>query len=127
MSSHHVLLIEPDRLTGRLYQQALERAGWHADLAHSAQEAILSADAITPDVVVMEADLAGHSAAAFLYEFRSYIDWRDVPVILHTSVAPTRLEPFAEALRQLGVRDILYKPQQRLQMLINRVSEYIPT
>lgn len=121
-----VLLIEPDRLTGRVYQQALESAGWHTVLAHSAQDAVLAADATTPDVVVMEADLAGHSAAAFLYEFRSYADWRDVPVILHTSTTPARLEPFAEALKQLGVREILYKPQQRLQMLINRVSEYVP-
>lgn len=121
-----VLLIEPDRLTGQVYRQALEHAGWHTALVHSAQNAVLAADAARPDVVVMEADLAGHSAAAFLYEFRSYADWQDVPVILHTGVTPARLEPFAEALKQLGVREILYKPQQRLQMLINRVSEYIP-
>jgi DNA-binding response OmpR family regulator len=121
----HVLLIEPDRVTGRVYQRALEHAGWRTVLAHSGQDAILAADAATPDVVVMEADLAGHSAAAFLYEFRSYADWRDVPVILHTGITPARLEPFAGALKQLGVREILYKPQQRLQMLINRVSEYV--
>lgn len=122
----HVLLIEPDRLTGRVYQRALESAGWHTDLAHSAQDAVLAADAIKPDMVVMEADLAGHSAAAFLYEFRSYSDWREVPVILHTSIAPARLEPFAEALEQLGVREILYKPQHKLQTLVHRVSEYMP-
>lgn len=121
-----VLLIEPDRLTGQVYRRALEYAGWRTVLAHSAQDAVLAADKAAPDVVVMEADLAGHSAAAFLYEFRSYADWQDVPIILHTGIAPARLEPFTEALRQLGVRDILYKPQHKLQALIHRVSEYMP-
>lgn len=121
-----VLLIEPDRLLGRVYAQALERAGLAVDLAHNAQDAIFAADAATPDVVVMEADLAGHSAAAFLYEFRSQSDWLEIPVVIHTNMPPARLEPFANALRQLGVCDVLYKPQQRLHMLINRVSEYIP-
>lgn len=121
-----VLLIEPDRLLGRVYQRALEQAGFAVDMTSCAQDAIFAADEATPDVVVMEADLAGHSAAAFLYEFRSQQDWQNVPVVVHTGVPPARLEPFARALEQLGVREILYKPQQRLQMLINRVSEYAP-
>lgn len=121
-----ILLIEPDRLLGKIYQQALEQAGYIVDRAGNAQDAIFAADEAGPDVVVMEADLAGHSAAAFLYEFRSQQDWQHVPVVVHTGVPPAQLEPFARALEQLGVQEILYKPQQRLQMLINRVNEYAP-
>lgn len=119
----HVLLIEPDKILGRLYAQALERAGHTVDHVRSAQTAIVAADERRPDVVVTEMQLATHSGAAFLYEFRSYSDWMDIPVMIHTLVPPTRLAAFTRAFKELGVSAQLYKPQTSLRQLVTAVQE----
>lgn len=120
----HVLLVEPDRSLGEIYVQALERAGHSVHLVRSAQTAITVADVQRPDIVVVELELAGHSGTAFLYEFRSYSDWLRVPIIVHTVLPPPRIAPYREALAELGVVEVLYKPQTSLQKLVQVVGSY---
>lgn len=122
-----VLLIEPDALLARTYQAALEMAGHTVMVRAGAQAAITAADQEHPDVVVMELQLIQHSGVEFLYEFRSYADWIEVPVIILSHVAPGDLAGAYETLRdQLGVRQYLYKPQTNLRTLVRSVAELVP-
>lgn len=127
MNSSHVLLVEPDLVLGRLYSQALERSGYEVSYVADAQSAINAADTKYPHVVVLEMQLALHSGAAFLYEFRSYIDWLDVPVVLHTLIPENRLRPYQRALAELGVSDVLYKPETSLQSLLSVIRNRCTT
>ena len=93
-----ILLIEPDRVLADSYVRALQSAGHEVNAASGAQAAILAADAIQSDLVVMEIQLVEHSGIEFLYVFRSYIDWREVPVLLHTNVPPAEFDGSRELL-----------------------------
>lgn len=126
MKKSHVLLIEPDLILAKTYKKALERTGYMVSHEADAQSAINAADTRKPNIVLLEMQLAVHSGAAFLYEFRSYSDWFDVPVILHTLIPTERLRPFQKSLRELGVQEILYKPETSLQNLLSVIAKHTP-
>lgn len=120
-----VLLIEPDRILGQTYTRALRRAGHKVRLVSSAQAAVYGVDTVRPDVIVLELQLPVHNGVEFLYEFRSYSEWLDIPVVVHSFVPP--YEVAAPTLqRELGVRQFLYKPATSLARLVAAVAVYDP-
>jgi DNA-binding response OmpR family regulator len=119
----NILLIEPDNVLGQTYSQALEQAGHHVRLMHGAQSAVRSADAQKPDIVVLELQLVGHSGVEFLYEFRSYPEWHNVPIILHTMVPPQSLTISEALIEQLRISAYLYKPSTSLRKLVSTIAE----
>lgn len=123
-----ILLIEPDKLLADTYVEALRSAGHEVNAAGSAQAAILAADAIEPDLVIMEIQLVEHSGIEFLYEFRSYPEWQGIPVLLQTNVPRAEFADSWQLLNQeLGVRDYLYKPRTSLKQLIAGINACLPT
>jgi DNA-binding response OmpR family regulator len=121
-----ILLIEPDRLLAESYVQALLLANHEVQAAGSAQAAILSADAIPPDLVILELQLVGHSGIEFLYEFRSYQDWQETPVVVQTHVPQHEFIDNWQLLEQeLGVREYLYKPRTSLEQLLSAVNAHL--
>lgn len=120
-----VLIIEPHSVLAQTYAKSFELAGLVALVASSAQEAVDVADGQLPDVVVLELQMSNHSGLEFLHEFRSYSDWRNIPVIINTNIPISRLNSNPEALKQLGVRQVLYKPRTTLKELIREVRKLI--
>jgi CheY-like chemotaxis protein len=119
-----ILLIEPDRPLAEIYSQALTEAGNQVTVAPGAQQAISAADQQTPDLVLLELQLAEHSGIEFLYEFRSYGDWRPVPVLILSQVTPQEFLGNWPLLRdRLGVRAFLYKPATTLAELKRAIDE----
>lgn len=119
----HILLLEPNKVLARTYIRALEHVGHTVGYARGAQEAINVADEQSPDVVVLELQLGARDGIEFLHEFRSYPEWQEVPVLLHTQVSPTSLMRFQGSLvKDLGVTGVLYKPQTTLAKLISMVN-----
>jgi len=117
----NVLLVEPDKILAGIYQQALVGAGHSVVWKQSAESAVHSADSQTPDVVVLELQLAEHSGVEFLYEFRSYAEWLEVPVVVLSRVAERALSGTQQL--QLGVVAYLYKPRTTLQNLLRTVNQ----
>lgn len=121
----HILLIEPNTLLAESYTQALQHAGHTVTHVAGAQTGIDAADKQTPDIVVTELHLPGHSGIEFLHEFRSYAEWTKVPVVLNTVLTAVQLAPAVDALhRDLGIREVLYKPRTSLQDLVRVAREY---
>jgi DNA-binding response OmpR family regulator len=122
----NIILIEPDRVLADTYRLAFEAAGHTAVMCASAQSAVFAADEIKPDIVIMELQLIGHSGIEFLYEFRSYTEWQNVPVMLLTNVPAGEFADSWELLREeLGVSAYYYKPLTTLQTLIRAVNEFV--
>lgn len=119
----NILLIEPDARLAAIYTQAFTNAGHGLRHAGSAQVAVHIADEFTPDVAVLELQLVGHNGIEFIYEFRSYAEWKEIPIVLLTMVAPHSLGITNDLLGQLGIVDILYKPATNLQQLVRAVTE----
>ena|SRR5665213_1006332 len=121
-----ILLIEPDRPLAKTYEAAFKQAGHKVRTARTAQQAIHDADEAMPDAVVLELQLVGHSGVEFLYEFRSYNDWQDIPVLIHTSVPYLEIEDGWNILsNHLGVSEYKYKPSTNLESLVATVNQII--
>ena len=118
-----VLLVEPDKKLAGTYCAALEAQGYAVGWAAHAQDAVLVADEGRPDLVLLELQLASHNGIEFLYEFRSYADWREVPIVLLTSVGPHALSITPEMMQQFGIERTLYKPATTLKHLLRTVRE----
>lgn len=122
-----ILLVEPDRLLAETYHRALTDAGHRVAACAGAQAAIMTADQISPDLVILELQLIEHSGIEFLYEFRSYPEWQAVPVLIHSNVPPAEFADSWPILgRELGVDIYLYKPRTSLRQLISSVREQLP-
>jgi DNA-binding response OmpR family regulator len=119
----HVLLVEPDTLLARTYRNALEQQGHTVAHSRSAQNAVHLADEQTPDVVVLELQLPHHNGVEFLYEFRSYSEWLQVPIVVHSFVPPQELTLASTLRRELGVRTVLHKPATSLAALCLAVQK----
>ena len=118
----HVLLIEPDKVQAHVYTRALSQAGHQVAHAVSAQAAVHATDEQVPDVVLLELQLPQHNGVEFLYEFRSYPEWSQVPVVLHTFVPERELMQAATLRAELGVARVLYKPSTSLAQLCAAVQ-----
>ena len=113
----HVLLLEPDRVLAKTYSEFLQTQGMGVMSASGAQTAIEAADALTPDVIVLELQLASHNGIEFLHELRSHADWQDIPVIIHSLLPLHELETYASAWRQFGVGALCSKTATSLDQL----------
>lgn len=122
----YILLIEPNTLLAKAYIKAMQSAGYEVAHETGAQAAILAADVRPPDVVVLELQLPTHNGVEFLQEFRSYPEWKHIPVIVNTVMPPARLTSGAQAAlrRDFGVATVTYKPRTTLKELLRLVHTY---
>lgn len=119
----HIILIEPDRVLAETYRQALQADGHVVTPCASAQAAIFAADQQAPDLVLLELQLIEHSGIEFLYEFRSYEEWQQAPVIVLTQVPAGEFASNWRLLReQLNIDSYMYKPHVSLQQLRHVVA-----
>lgn len=119
----NILLIEPDCALARTYASALEAAGHQVQTSTTAQNALQAADEMRPDVVLLELLLVAHGGIEFLYEFRSYADWQDIPVAIVSNVPPAEFNQSVGVLtKHLGISAYCYKPQTNLKRLLRTVE-----
>jgi len=118
-----ILLIEPDKVIAGSIRDYFAKAN-HEIIAHNElQQAITAADKIKPAAVIMELQLAGRSGVEFLYEFRSYPDWQDLPVIIFTNLKSEELSAYSRVLQDLNASRVLYKPETKLSTLLRVLNE----
>lgn len=120
----NILLIEPDTTLAKIYKTALKAAGHSVHVASGAQMAVHAADEHTPDLVILEMQLARHNGLEFLYEFRSYTDWQNIPMLLHTMVPPAEFAANTLLWQELSIAGYMYKPKTSLQQLLRSVAAY---
>lgn len=121
----NVLLIEPNRVLGKTYHAALRADGHKIQTCATAQAALLAADRIKPDVVVLELQLVAHSGIEFLYEFQTYADWQSIPIIVHTHVPLSEFGTGTpESHRQFGIAEYFYKPATSLKTLASAIRHH---
>jgi DNA-binding response OmpR family regulator len=122
----YILLIEPDRLLANTFEQALSREGYEVISVSTGQEAIYAIDERLPQLVVLELQLPAHNGLEFLYEFRSYPEWQEVPVIINTNISLNELAAAEDVLyNELGVRSWHYKPKTTIKLLLRYVNDQL--
>lgn len=113
----HVLLLEPDRVVSDCIVQELSRRNITVSVATNAVTATEQSDAKAPDVVICELSIPGHSGSEFLYEFRTYTDWLDIPIVIFSSLKPSVDITNSKDWKLLNIKEMLYKPDVTLQDL----------
>lgn len=117
-----ILLVEPDSVLAQSYMTGLQAAGHMVDHAQSAQAAVHCADEHTPDCAIVSLEMARHNGIEFLYEFRSYGEWQDVPAILLTSLPTPELLRDGVLRTQLKVHTVLVRSQTSVADLARAVQ-----
>jgi len=115
-----ILLIEPQNDFARVVSKSLELGGIEVLHASDAQAAVHAAEQGI-DVVVLELALPGHNGLEFLYEFRSYNDWRAIPIVMYSHISSEEAGFNAEIYDRFGVVAHLYKPTTSLKKLEDSV------
>lgn len=118
-----ILLVEPGRLPADIYRKALMKAGHEVVWRQTAEQGVAALDECNIDLIILEIQIPIHNGIEFLYEMRSYSDWADIPVVLHTDVRQS--SEFDSALDQLRVKEWLYKPQTNLDKLTQVVTAVV--
>lgn len=116
-----IILLESDRTVAGCVKDELQKHGFYTYVAANADEAVAAADKKKPDLVISDLAISNHSGSEFLYEFRTYSDWKDVPVILFSSIEPSTEVLNSNDFKMLDIYDFLYKPKTSLESLSERV------
>ena len=117
-----ILLVETDRLIAENLIHYLSRSGHSVDWQRDLQAAIDASDTACPDLVVLDLMLCGRSGVEFLYEFRSYPDWQDIPVVLFSNISMRDLGASTAGFSQLNISAYHYKPTTSLAHLSDSID-----
>lgn len=117
-----ILLVEPDAILAKIYQNTLITKGYDVCCAADAQIAIRLLDQQPFELIILELQLINHGGVEFIYELRSYGEWSKIPIILHTIVPYHALSFTKLQRRQLGIAAYLYKPVTTTRQLLQSVE-----
>lgn len=117
-----ILLLEPDQSLASTYTKVLRHEGYTVVHSVEIHDAIQKLDSQPIDLIVLELQIALHNGLEFLYEMRSYREWQQIPVILHTSVPLRALDQGDVLKKELNVHVHLYKPTSSLAKLVDTVK-----
>src|SRR5262249_32355511 len=78
----HVLWVDDDDVVRRSVRQALEPIGWKITEAENGEVAVAALAAAKPDVIILDLMMPKMDGFEFLDEWRSRVEWRDIPVLV---------------------------------------------
>lgn len=114
-----ILIIEPSTELANTISDNLLRQGLDSVVANSVADSISLADEVKVDLVIIELLMPKHNGLEFIYEFRSYEDWWNVPIIIYTHLTAQELGLNEQLSAEMGVVEYFYKPntsQKRLAL-----------
>lgn len=118
-----ILLVEPDAVLAKTYGQALMQAGHTVMWCITAHQAVIAADTVMPDLVILEPQLAEHGGVEFLYEFRSYPEWDAVPIYIFSRQAPEEYALNRQMRSHLGIYGYWQKSRLTLKTFVTVVTK----
>ncbi len=112
---HRVLHVEDVPSIQVVTRIALEKLGGYEVLScASGQAALAEVQAFAPDLILLDMMLPQMTGLELLAQMSVLIDLRKTPVVLLTGQSDEAADP--EELRRLGVRKLLHKPFNPLQL-----------
>ncbi|HUC78912.1 MAG TPA: response regulator [Candidatus Saccharimonadales bacterium] len=125
MSRANILIVEPDIMLGTIYKDFLSKKKFNVEICNDGQKAIDIIDKKTPDLIILELQLAAHNGYEFLYELRSYTEWFSIPVIINSHTPQTKTKLDKDSVKNLGIVGYYYKPITSLEKLYNIIEDSI--
>ena len=114
----NILIIEPNRILAKNYVTFFKKTFKNVYLACDADQAVAMADKLSIDIVLSEIFYIKHNVLEFLYEFRSYVDWQDIPFVIYSVLPKNQFKENQHFLMEnMNVSKILYKEEVSLKKL----------
>jgi len=95
MTKKHVLLVEDDRTSARLYQTLLERHDCAVTVVPDGSDAFMEAHRQEFDIILLDLMLPNMDGLAMLTRLRAQRRFARTPIFLHTSADLSRVETLA--------------------------------
>lgn len=114
-----VLVIDDDTWMAAHHVRVLTKAGYVAQSAHNALEAIDSLDVVKPRVIVLDMLMPGANGVVLLHEMQSHADLAEIPVVVVTNSEGISLS----SLRSYGVVEILNKATMQPDDVVRTVRK----
>jgi DNA-binding response OmpR family regulator len=112
-----ILLLEADHMLANNFITYIKGLGHEVIWELDPQAAIEVADTSQPDAIILDLLLASRSGIEFLYEFRSYPEWQNLPVIIFSNIVAEEMSSCLKAFEHLNIAAYHYKPTTSLSQL----------
>jgi DNA-binding response OmpR family regulator len=113
-----ILYLETDRQLARNASAFFGRAGHRLGHFSDLQKAVTAIDQSRPDLIIIDLFLAMRSGIEFLFEVRSYPEWKRIPVIITGNLSSNDIIDYKAAFKELGVNSYIQKSASSLQKLL---------
>lgn len=120
-----ILLVEDDYLLSEMYGTKLRLEGFEVAVAHNSQEAFDIMDEQEIDLVLLDMVLPRSNGVAILHEFKSYSDWRRVPIIILSNMTHKDVRLSQDLLQNFGVKKYLVKSKVKPAQVAQAVKEVL--
>lgn len=116
--SKRILIVEDQEDNRRIVRDMLRHAGYQTVEATTGEDAIASANAMAPDLILMDVQLPGLDGYATTRRIKSDPSMQQIPIIAVTSFA---LSDDVDKAKQAGCDDYIAKPYSP-RILLQRVK-----
>lgn len=112
----NLLFVEPDKSLGQTYKKYFTDQDYKVEWVQSSDQALESLDKSLPDLIVIELQIPAHNGLELIYEIRSYSDWRNLKILINSTVAESKLAK-SPVYKQLGIVKYIGKSDSTLEDL----------
>lgn len=115
----HILMVEDFPVMQRFYKDALERAGYHLDIAGNGEEALALVATTDYDIILLDLLLPKLNGIEFLERYHDRPQTTKIIVLTDFSDAGRM-----ERARELGITDYLIKSEYPPSELVKKLDEF---
>ena len=115
----NIMLVEPDPMMASLVEEFLSSQGYSVSLVSSAQDAVDWLDKKNRhcDLIILEPILPNNSGIELIHELRSYEDWIDIPIVIHSRIDFETVFDRNSLKNDYGVNELIKKGSDSLRNL----------
>ncbi|HYG84152.1 MAG TPA: response regulator [Verrucomicrobiae bacterium] len=121
-SKKKILLVEDDTALASVYKSRLELEGFAVSVVHNGEDALSTAVAFHPDLVVLDAMMPKIGGFDVLDILRNTPETANIKIIMLTALSQPKDKERAEAL---GVDDYLVKSQVVIGDVVARIKHHL--
>ncbi|MBC7512458.1 response regulator [Candidatus Saccharibacteria bacterium] len=115
-----IAIIEDDPTINQMYRMKFEAAGFDVQLASDGVRGVALAEALRPDLILLDLQMPQKNGYETLSEIRSTEWGKDIPVIILTNMGE---EESPKELRALGIESYIVKADLTPSQVVERVRE----
>ena len=115
-----IAIIEDDPTINQMYRMKFEATGFDVQLASDGERGVALAEAIRPDLILLDLQMPKKNGYETLKEIRSK-DWgKSIPVIILTNLGE---EEAPKQLRELNIESYIVKADLTPSQVVERVKD----